>query len=145
MLQKICFLLCLLVAGKAMADDGVKKFEDFSVYYNVVNTSMLQPQMAKLYGIQRAPNRAYINISLRSHDGTQLGKPLKAKVEGQLKNSLGQVRFLEFEKIEEKDAVYYIAVIRFTDQEMLRFDIEVSPYTDFKQRSITFSRQLFEQ
>lgn len=145
MLLRILALLCCLAAPHLGADDGVTEFNGLRVYHNVINTSMLQPAIAKEYGIQRAPNRAYVNISVRSIDDTLLGQPLKAKVTGQVKNALGQVRYLEFEKVEEKDAIYYIAVLRFRDKERLQFNIDVAPYSDFMTRKVSFSRQLYEQ
>ncbi len=145
MFFRVLALVCALAITQVAADDGVTEFNGFKVFHNVINTSMLQPAVAKQYGIQRAPNRAYVNISLRTSDDSLLGEPLKAKVTGEVKNALGQVRYLEFEQISEKDAIYYIAVLRFRDKERLQFNISVAPYSDFITRKVSFSRQLHEQ
>ena len=48
------------------------------------------------------------------------------EVTGETINLLSQRAPLEFATIREGDAIYYIAPIRYTDRDVLRFDLTVS-------------------
>lgn len=102
------------------------------VHYIVLNTLFLKPEIAKQYGIARGNEQAIANISLISKDGVAL----RGIVQGRVKNLLGQIQTLRFREIVEKDAVYYIAPIIYTNRDILSFEIEVAlpnePLTNFE-------------
>ena len=75
--------------------------------------------MARKYNVVRGRNRALINISVLDKDN----QPVRAKLNGTVKNLPGQILRLNFEEVVEGDAVYYLAQTRFSDQEIMRFDI----------------------
>ena len=90
-------------------------------HYIVLNTLFLKPEIAKQYEITRGNEQAIVNISLISKDGLAL----RGLVRGRVKNLLGQLQTLSFREIVEKDAVYYIAPLIYTNRDILSFDIEV--------------------
>jgi hypothetical protein len=85
---------------------------------------MVTPEVAQSYGFTRARNRALLNISVI--DSTTK-KPLPAVVTGTRTNIIGQVLPLEFLQIKEQNAIYYIAQLRFTEEEMWRFELKIQP------------------
>lgn len=103
-----------------------KTFGAYEVLYTVFPSTTLLPQMAAEYNVVRAGDQALVNISVRRHlsDGTDVAQP--AKLQGTYTNLI-QPKNLEFREVREKDAIYYLAQLRFTDRELLRFDIKVMP------------------
>jgi hypothetical protein len=94
---------------------------DLEVHYVVVNTLFLEPDVAARHGIVRARDRAILNVSVIGPDG----HPRDARVEGSARNLLDQTLPLEFARITEGEAIYFIASIRHTDQDVLRFRLAI--------------------
>jgi hypothetical protein len=94
---------------------------DVEVHYVVVNTLFLEPEVASRYGIVRGRDRAILNVSVVGPDGY----PRDAAVSGTYKNLLGHVSTLEFSRFEEGSAIYFIAPLKVTDQDVLRFDLAI--------------------
>jgi hypothetical protein len=99
-----------------------KAFGDIEVHYAVVNTFFLQPDIAARYSIVRGADRAIVNVSVLDHDGATLAADLR----GVTLNLLNQEAKLTFDPIKEDESTYYIAPIRYTDQDVLRFRIDVT-------------------
>ena len=114
--------LAILVFGIPVAAEQFKSFGDIEVHYVVVNTLFLQPDVAAHYSVVRSADRAIVNLSVLDHNG----KALMGEVSGVTINLLSQRAPLEFSTIREGDAIYYIAPIRYTDRDVLRFDLTVS-------------------
>jgi hypothetical protein len=116
----------------AQADDNPprietsKTFGNYEVLYTVIPSTTLRPDMAAEYRIVRAKDQALVNISVRKHlpDGTDIAQPVTLK--GTYSNLI-QPRELEFREVREQGAIYYLAQLRFTDHETLRFDLKVAP------------------
>jgi hypothetical protein len=115
------FLAGWLFAATAAAEQ-FKAFGDIEVHYAVVNTLFLQPDVAARYGIVRDTDRAIVNVSVVDHDGATLA----ADLSGVTVNLLNQEAKLAFDTIKEDTSTYYIAPIRYTDQDVLRFRIDVA-------------------
>jgi Domain of unknown function (DUF4426) len=103
------------------AADQFRAFDDVEVHYVVVNTLFLQPDVAARYGIVRGKDRAIVNVSVLGADSAAL----LADVTGTTLNLLSQEVPLAFGVIKEEQSIYYIAPIRYTDQDVLRFRINV--------------------
>lgn len=120
MIRRTLLFLIALLALPASAKQ-FKAFDDIEVHYVVVNTLFLDPDVAKHYGVVRAKDRAIVNLSVLGADG----KALYAEVAGVTVNLLSQQATLTFATIREGESIYYIAPIRYTDQDVLRFRITV--------------------
>ncbi len=66
--------------------------------------------------------KGVLNISVLDKN-TQA--PQELEVTGQVVNPLGQIQSLEFQKITEAEAVYYITQFDYTNAETLRFTINI--------------------
>ena len=120
MIRRTLLVLIALLALPSSAEQ-FKAFDDIEVHYVVVNTLFLDPDVAKHYGVVRAKDRAIVNLSVLGADG----KALSADVAGVTVNLLSQQATLTFATIREGESIYYIAPIRYTDQDVLRFRIAV--------------------
>jgi hypothetical protein len=116
------FLLALTLIAAPIADAAqFVKWGDVEVHYIVVNTIGISPEIAAHYGIVRARDRAIVNISVIGPDG----QPRDADVSGTAENLLDQTTALEFRRIEDGPAIYFIAALVYTDRDVLRFRIRV--------------------
>jgi len=103
-----------------------KSFGNFEVLYTVIPSTTLLPEMAAEYHLVRANDQALVNISVRKHlpDGSDI--PQAAVLKGTY-SDLIQSKTLEFREVSEQGAIYYLAQLRFSDRETLRFDIKINP------------------
>lgn len=120
-------LLTALAAVLSMLSTNVfaeqkKALGEWDVHYMVVGTPFLTPEVASSYGIVRSKFNALVNISVLDRTS---GEAQRVNVSGNAKNLLGNTRQLTFKKVEEGDAIYYLAVLPFRDQETFRFNIDV--------------------
>jgi hypothetical protein len=122
----ICLLLASLALALALPSHAEQAIysQKYDIHYNAFNTMMVTPEVAQSYGFTRARNRALLNISVI--DSTTK-KPLPAVVTGTRTNIIGQVLPLEFLQIKEQNAIYYIAQLRFTEEELWRFELKIQP------------------
>ncbi|RPH92877.1 MAG: DUF4426 domain-containing protein [Lysobacterales bacterium] len=129
----------LLLSGAPAAHaEQLQRLGDWDVHYALIRTSFLKPDIAARHGIVRGPDRALLNISVIGGDG----KPVVAGVSGRVRNLLEQDTPLEFQEVREGAAVYYLAEVRHTDREVLRFFIDVAPPDGTAQR-LEFQQQMY--
>ena len=138
------FSMALLLWAAAAAAQGAKTIEshqdfgDYRVTYSVFNSDFISPDIARQYNLVRARDRAFVNISV-SKKGELQG--MSAGISGNATNLIQQSRPLEFKEIRDQDAVYYLAPLRFENEESLTFNIDlVMP--DGSSQQLTFRRQL---
>ncbi len=137
--RKIFVLLVLALVWIAPVSAEQKAtLGDWDVHYMVVNTSFLTPEVASRYGLVRSKYNALVNISVLDSD-TQ--KAQRVSVTGEAKNLLGTTRKLSFKKVEDGDAIYYLAVVPFRDQETFRFNIDLRLGNE--QQTLTFRQKLY--
>jgi Domain of unknown function (DUF4426) len=120
------------------AADQFKSFDGIDVHYIVVNTLFLQPDIAARYNVTRANDRAIVNLSVVDDSGAAVS----ADVTGSTVNLLSQTAPLEFAEIKEGDAIYYIAPLRYTDRDVLRFKVTIT-VPDRTPMNLEFQQQMF--
>ena len=122
-----------------------KTFSDYVVYYNAFSTDMLQPSVAKQYGIKRSKNRAMFNISVQKKIMGTTGQPVAADISGKAINLNAQTKTLEPRKIVEGTAIYYIGEFSVTHREVLDFDFNITPEGESNPYNLKFRQQFFTQ
>lgn len=127
MIARIFTVFALLLSGTVFAnDDGgqYKQLGDWEVHYIAFPSTFLQPNIAKHYGLERSKYSGVINISVL--DSRHKDKPAQqVEIVGQARNLLGNTVTLDFKEVVEGEAVYYIAPIKFTHEEIYRFNIDL--------------------
>jgi hypothetical protein len=116
----------------------------YEVHYNAFNSGFLTPEVAQANGLTRSKVMALLNVSVLkiADDGTK--RPVNALVSGEAKNLIGQIKTISFKKIDEGDAIYYLGSFRFSDEEMLNFDLDVQPDPNQSPISVRFSQTFYE-
>lgn len=128
----LCFLPAIVHAEQK------QRLGPFDVHYVVVQSTFFSEEIASRYQIVRGRDRALLNLSVLNSNG----EPVRATLEGTITNLLGQVTPLEFREVAEGSAVYYLAEVRHTDRETLRFSVTVTA-GDGVPRSLRFQQQMF--
>jgi hypothetical protein len=96
----------------------------YTVRHVVFNSTFVLPEVAKIYGVKRSKFESLLNVSVNPKG--ELGS-MPAEVTGTITNMMQQQKILEFKEIKEKDATYYLAPIRINNEELLHFDLSVTP------------------
>ena len=120
--MRVLIAIMLWISSAAASGAQFVAVDDHEVHYVLVNTLFLDAEIAHRYGITRAKDRAIVNLSVIGPDQ----RPRDADVTGTVRNLIGQQSELEFRRIVDGDAIYFIAPVRFTDQDVLRFEVEVA-------------------
>ncbi len=144
-LLKALALLAVMLSATATAQQA-QKFENYTVHYNALNSSLISPDVAKVYGIRRSDSRALINISVLKNTENQLPKAVKAKVTASGRNLTGQTRKIEMREINEgDDAIYYIGELSVSNMETFDFTVLVTPEGQNRPFNVKFRQQFYTE
>jgi hypothetical protein len=132
-------ILCLLTLCLALPAFAERKqtFGTTDVHYSVFNSSFLQPDTAAATGLVRSKTEGVVTVAVLSN-----GQPLAARVDGEVKNLLGQSTPLAFRQVKEQDASYYLAQFPLEQREVLTFTINVKG-SDGSSNSFSFNQEVF--
>ena len=127
--MRIALLLGLFLALVPLA--GRSQYEqDFGavvVHYSALPTERLLPAMAKSYGIERARNRALVNIAIERKGSENATIPVHATLEGRAVSIGGDTSVLKFRELAEDGTVSYIAELPISAPDTYRFTIVITP------------------
>ncbi len=135
----LLFSLALTPALAHAQDDISYELKDHWVYYNVFNSSLIPADVASKKNLIRAKDRAYVNIALVKKSGGY-GIPPE-NMEGIYRNLLQQKFPLDFIEIKEATATYYLAPIRFNNEEILHIDITIKADKESPQETFTITQK----
>ncbi len=100
--------------------EQLERFGNIEAHYVVLASTRIKPQIAERHGIVRGEDRALVNIALRDEN-----EPIRGRISGSATNLIGQVTELRFREVLEEEAIYYLATLAHTHEEIFRFDIEI--------------------
>ena len=136
-------MLLLLGFGTSAAAENSRVFGDYVVHYNAFRSDTLSPEMAKAYELTRRNNRIIVNITVLKKVLNTTGKPVASTIAGNASNLTGQLKNLEFREIKEDTAIYYIAELKVSDGEFLKFKINITPEGEEGPARLQFSKRFF--
>ncbi|WP_017445213.1 DUF4426 domain-containing protein [Gayadomonas joobiniege] len=124
----------------ASDDPNMTIIGDWQVHHIAFPSTFIQPEVAKATGFDRRNNYNLINISVVDKTSKQ---PLALKVTGYAQNLIGHRKNLTFKKIDEGDAIYYLAEIRHANEETYRFFIQLSEPTSGRSETLEFMQKMW--
>ncbi len=127
-----------LALAEQMMSDG-----HYEIHYNAFNSSFITPEVAQQNGLIRSKYRALVNVSVLEIQDDGSKQATTAIVSGQAANLIGQAQQLEFKKIDEGNALYYIGGFRFTEDEQLKITLSVQPDPNQPAYSIEFDQRFY--
>lgn len=120
--------------------ENMKKLGSMDVHFMAIGSTFFTPEIAKVYGITRSRYNGLINISVL--DNTQDGTPPKTvSISGKAKNNLGQFKTLEFTEVKEGSAIYYLAQIKYNNEETMHFTLDINDGKE--QQTLKFSQKFY--
>lgn len=145
MLRTLACTLMLILAPLAIAqsqDQSPKHFGDILVYYSPFNSSYVPPDVAANVGLERAPDKGVLNIAVQRQtpDGPV---PVDAKVSGTVQTLIGQPQRLDFIRVQEEEALYFVANYGSSTRGILRFDVNVQPEEGGPVHNLNFQKEFF--
>lgn len=108
----------------ASANENMTRFDNLEVHHIGLPTVILQPKIARTYNLERSRYKGFINISVL--DTNLDNKAISVGISGAATNLVGQRMPLSFEKFVEGDAIYYLAMVSYPNNETYRFDILIN-------------------
>jgi len=134
--------LLTLAALQAQAA-GFRDFGDYQLHWSVLPSTFLPPEVARANDLQRSKGIGIVNISIMQEQDNGTLKPVSGQVEGTVTNDIRQVNFLAFRRIQEGDAVYFIAEYQYPAGELMTFNITARPTGHQQDLSVRFTHTLF--
>lgn len=136
----LTFISFALFAAQPSWAEQSKRLGPWEVHYNAFNSTLLRPEMARQYNLERGETIATINIAVLAAELP--GKPAQqVSIEGYAMNPLSMQQPLEFSEVIEGEAVYYLAQTSFSNLETLRFFITLKKGD--KVQELRFSEELW--
>lgn len=132
-----------LVSQPVLADQFVA-YGDYEIHYNAFNSTFIQPDVAQKVGFQRSKRKALVNVSVLKVDGDSK-TPVTAQVSGTATNLIQQSQTLDFKKIDEGNAIYYIGQFGFSDDQVMRLSLQVQPDPNQPAYTVQFEQQFYEE
>ena len=136
------FLTLLLSIGLLFSShvsaEQKRKLGSWEVHYIALNSTFLTPNVAKQYSIVRSKFNGLINISVLDRQSKVAQSPV---LTGEAKNLLGVVKELTFKQVVEGKAIYYLAVMPFSDREQYRISININD--GLEQQTLKFQHKFY--
>ena len=95
-----------------------EQFGDLQVHYNALSTALLEPEVARHYGIVRSRNQGLLTVSLLRD-----GRTVPGAVQATATTLEGSLREVRMRQLREGDAVYYIGTFPVADQDLMSLQI----------------------
>lgn len=130
-----------LVLANACLDanaEQMRQLGPWEVHYALVPTSFLKPDIAARYQVTRGRDRAMLNISVLD----EAGNAVAVEISGTIINLLSQQQPIQFREVREGPAIYYLAQVKHTDREVLRFAVDIVP-PDGSDRRLEFQQTMY--
>ncbi len=127
---------------QAAAEQSVA-FDDYTVHFNALTTDILQPGVARAYGVTRSKSRVLLNVSVLKKVMGTTGEPVSATVTARATNLNNQLKSIDMRKAGDKGGIYYLGEVSVDNGEILHFHIEVTPEGSDEVRVIEFQQQFF--
>lgn len=121
-------------------DDQKKVLGPWNVHYIAFSTTFLTPQIARANGITRSPNNVLVNISVLDK---YTKEAQEVELSGTARNLIGRSSELEFVRVNEGEAIYYLAQMSFDDEEHYRFKINIKQGNS--SQLLSFEQKLYKE
>lgn len=138
----ILSLTCLFFFA-TQSHAGSKDFGEFQVHWSVFPSTFLAPEIARENNLNRSKSIGIVNISIMRETENGGLEPVSGQVEGKVLNDVQQVKFLGFRRIQEGNAVYFIAEYQYSKAELMTFQITARPTGNNRDLPIRFAHTLF--
>ena len=135
---------CLAMISQPLLAEQYVAYGDYEIHYIAFNSTFIEPDVAKNVGVQRSKRRALVNVSVLKVEG-DTKKAVTATVKGKATNLIQQSQDINFKKVDEGTAIYYLGQFGFTDDQVLRLALDVQPDPNKPPYTIKFEQKFYEE
>jgi hypothetical protein len=132
----------MLIANQANAEQSMD-FGDYTVHFIAVNSTFLDADIARQYGITRGERQAFLNISVLRKLNDDKTEAVRATLSGQKRNLLGQRESIRFMEVNEGQSIYYIGPFEFTNAEQVRFEVEIQVDGETTSQTLSWETRMY--
>jgi len=132
------------VAARPYQDPGLVQGDGFEMRYAVVQSSSLDRDVARRYGIVRSEDRALITVAVSRQRGGSIPVPMEATISGIRRVLAGDSVALDFRAVSGNGAVSYVAETDIPDYGPLLLEIEARPADSHTRLAATITRRFDE-
>lgn len=133
-------LAALLPVLPAFAE--MQQYGRYEVHYSLFASDFLSPQVARAYGVVRAPDRALLNVAVRRREDSGSTVPVAAAIEA-TRSDLVHRQPLPFREVREDGAIYYLADFPFRNEETHYLELRIRPEGDTATLELRFNKMLY--
>lgn len=138
----ICTLMLTIAPLTVAQEQSPQRFGDILVYFSPFNSSYVAPEVAANVGLERGPEIGVLNIAVQ-RETPEGPEAVDARVDGTVTTLLGNKTKLDFIRVEEEGALYFVANYRAPVRTVLRFQVNVQPEKDGPVRTLNFQKEFF--
>ena len=139
----IVLITLALMAGPALGAESPARFDGYEIHYAALPSTFLDPETARQYDLVRSRAVGLLNVSVHRTTGESAPEPITVQLQGTATNEVRQVKELSFKRVQEGDAIYYLAQFRYREGKTMVFEFEAAPYGESKTLPVRFSRELY--
>jgi Domain of unknown function (DUF4426) len=143
LLSRLAIVLATCAFMHAAVAERSESFGDYEVHYNALTTDLIDPSVARAYGIIRSKNRALVNVAVLRRVMGMATQPAKATVKTQAVNLNSQLKSVDMRELNDAGAIYYIGELPVDHNETLEFKIEVTPEGESSTHTTSFKQQFY--
>jgi hypothetical protein len=142
--RKLCLLsllLFFLIPGfaKELTIENLKQHADLEIYYSAFPSSFISPEIANSNRISQRKDLGIVNIvGLKRY-----GNYVPLAIHGNVQNIFQQKQILNFNLVQEGDALYYLASFNYENEDFLTFSIWIKPQSATQENQIKFQKIMY--
>ena len=134
----LLFVISMLVLSTSAHAEQKKELGQWEVHYIVFPTTFLTPEIAKANGLIRSKYNALVNISVLDKE-TKVAQ--RIDLSGTARNLIGTTKPLNFKRVIDGDAIYYLAPLSFRHMEKYTFSVDIRRGDTTE--NLTFKQEMF--
>ena len=142
--QWLIFFVAALVTFPALAERS-ETFGDYQIHYNALTTDLIDPAVARAYGIIRSKNRALVNVAVLRRVMGNPAQPVQATVTAEAVNLNRQLRSIEMRELRDGGAIYYIGELPVSHRENLEFKLSITPQGETSPHVASFKQEFYTE
>ncbi len=128
-------------SGAGGLQEAVAREGDVTMRASVMQTSTLDPSVARQYGIERSDGLAMLLVSVRrGAEARETGVP--ARVVAKASDLRGRAQLIEMRELRSGDLLDYVGTVEIEPPDTVRFDVRITR-EDGATSSMQFSREFF--
>lgn len=134
----LLLVISLLMLSTSAHAEQKKELGQWEVHYIVFPTTFLTPEIAKANGLIRSKYNALVNISVLDKE-TKVAQ--RIDISGTARNLIGTTKPLNFKRVIDGDAIYYLAPLSFRHMEKYTFSVDIRRGNTTE--NLTFKQEMF--